>query len=269
MNRPPKSKAIERLQKVLDEIPELKNLPRESPQFKQWQRNTRVAITNTFGNDSPNITDFDEIHFSLSMFFGNTPDSAFQRAYVNGLESAESVLKSMIEEINEYWEDEDQTPTSSEIHENTQIITNEIFIVHGRDEGAKNMVARFLEKLDLKPVILAEMPGEGCTIIEKFEQYAQVGYAIVLLTPDDAGSLEGDENDLKPRARQNVIFELGFFIGHLGRKHVCALTKGDVEIPSDYAGIEYIPFNDPDGWQLKLMKELKSGGFEIDANRAF
>ena len=130
-------------------------------------------------------------------------------------------------------------------------------------------MARFLEKLDLKPVILAEMPGEGRTIIEKFEQHAQVGYAIVLLTPDDVGLFQGDENDLKPRARQNVIFELGFFIGRLGREHVCALIKGDVEIPSDYAGIEYIPFNDADDWQLRLIRELKSGGFEIDANRAF
>ena len=269
MNRPPKSKAIERLQKVLDEIPELKNLPSGSTQFKQWRRNTRVAITNTFENDS-HLTDFDKIRFSLSAYvLGSTPDSAFQRAYVNGLESAESVLKSMIEEINEYWEDEDQTPTSSKIRKNTQITTNKIFIVHGRDDGAKNMVARFLEKLNLQPVILAEIPGRGRTIIEKFEQHSQVGYAIVLLTPDDAGSLQGDENDPKPRARQNVIFELGFFIGRLGRARVCALTKGDVEIPSDYAGIEYIPFNDADGWRLKLIQELKSGGFEIDANRAF
>ena len=188
---------------------------------------------------------------------------------MDGLESAESVLKSMIEEINDYWEDEDKTPTSSEIRNNAQITKNEIFIVHGRDEGAKNMVARFFERLDLKPVILAEMPGEGRTIIEKFEQYAQVGYAIVLLTPDDAGSLQGDENDLKPRARQNVIFELGFFIGRLGRERVCALTKGDVEIPSDYAGIEYIPFNDSDGWKMGLIRELRSFGFEIDANRVF
>ena len=175
----------------------------------------------------------------------------------------------MIDEINEYWEAENQTPTSSEIREDAQITTNEIFIVHGRDDGAKNMVARFLEKLDLKPVILAERPAKGRTIIEKFEQHAQVGYAIVLLTPDDAGSLQGDENEPKLRARQNVIFELGFFIGHLGRARVCALTKGDVEIPSDYAGIEYIPFNDSDGWRLKLIQELKSGGFDIDANRAF
>ena len=188
---------------------------------------------------------------------------------MDGLESAEAVLKSMIEEINGYWDDEDQTPTSSEIRENAQIIMDEIFIVHGRDEGAKDKVARILENLDLKPVILAEIPGKGRTIIEKFEQHAQVGYAIVLLTPDDAGSLQGDENDLKPRARQNVIFELGFFIGRLGRERVCALTKGDVEIPSDYAGVEYIPFNDSDGWKMGLIRELRSGGFDIDANQAF
>ncbi len=269
MNRPPKSKVIERLQKVLDEISELKQLRFDSPQFEKWRRDTRVAITNAFGNEPQHIRDFDTIHFSLSVFSGYEADSEFQEAYEEGLESATSLLESMIDEINEYWEDENQTPTSSEIRENAQITTNEIFIVHGRDEGAKNMVARFLEKLNLKPVILAEMPAKGRTIIEKFEQHAQVGYAVVLLTPDDAGSLQGDENAPKPRARQNVIFELGFFIGHLGRARVCALTKGDVEIPSDYAGIEYIPFNDSDGWRLKLIQELKSGGFEIDANRAF
>ena len=269
MNRPPKSKAIERLRKVLDEIPELKNLKYESPQFEQWRRNTRVAITNTFGDKSQHITDFGNIHFSLSVFSGYETDSEFQEAYMDGLESAEAVLKSMIEEINDYWDDEDQTSTSSKTHNNAQITTNKIFIVHGRDEGAKNMVARFLEKLDLKPVILAEMPAKGRTIIEKFEQHAQVGYAIVLLTPDDAGSLQGDENDPKPRARQNVIFELGFFIGHLGRERVCALTKGEVEIPSDYAGVEYIPFNDSDGWKMGLIRELRSGGFKIDANQAF
>ena len=269
MNQLPKSKAIERLQKVLDVIPKLKQMERNSPEFKKWQRNTKVAITKTFGNDSQHTTDFDNIRFHPGAYSLDNPGPAFQRAYMDGLESAEAVLKSMIEEINEYWDDEDQTPTSSEIRENAQIITDEIFIVHGRDEGAKDKVARFLESLDLKPVILAEMPAKGRTIIEKFEQHAQVGYAIVLLTPDDAGSLQGDENDPKPRARQNVIFELGFFIGRLGRARVCALTKGDVEIPSDYAGIEYIPFNDADGWRLKLIQELKSGGFEIDANRAF
>lgn len=135
---------------------------------------------------------------------------------------------------------------------------NKIFIIHGRDEGPKNSVARFLENLGLEPVILAEQPSQGRTIIEKFEQHAQVGFALALLTPDDAGSLQGNEGNLNPRARQNVIFELGFFIGRIGRKRVCALTKGNVEIPSDYTGVVYIPFDDFGGWKGKLIQELES-----------
>ena len=269
MARPIKSKALERLRRALDAIPELKNLRYGgSPEFKKWQRNTEVAITNTFGNKSDYITDFDRIRFSLTLF--ETSESERQQFYVKSLELAAAVLESMIEEIEEYWEDENQTPTPipSETHENEQINTDKVFIVHGRDGDAKNTVARFLERLGLKPIILAEMPGQGQTIIEKFEQHAQVGFAIVLLTPDDAGSLRGDGGNFSLRARQNVIFELGFFIGRLGRERVRALIKGEVEIPSDYTGIEYISLNDSDDWKLKLIRELKSVGFEVDANRA-
>ena len=88
---------------------------------------------------------------------------------------------------------------------------------------------------------MAEQSNQGSTIIEKFERHAQAGFAVVLLTPDDVGTLQGDENNLGPRARQNVIFELGFFIGRLGRERVCALTKGEVEIPSDYTGLCIFP----------------------------
>ena len=269
MAQPTKAKALKRLRKALHAIPELENLQRRSPKLERWRRNTQVTITNIFGNGSSHITDFNNIRFSLMGWTSKTPDSEHQAAYVKGLKSAASLLESMIEEINEYWEDENETLTPFETHENKQINTNEIFVVHGRDEGAKNAVARFIEKLDLVPVILSETPGEGRTIIEKFEQHAQVGCAIVLLTPDDAGSLQGDENGLNPRARQNVIFELGFFVGRLGRERVRALTKGAVEIPSDYAGIEYIPLDDSGGWKMKLIQELKSAGFRIDVNLAF
>lgn len=174
----------------------------------------------------------------------------------------------MIDEIDEYWEDEQQ-PTHNKINRSFRRseLTNEIFIVHGRDEGSKNTVARLLERLDLKPVILSGIPARGRTIIEKFEQNSQVGYAIVLLTPDDAGALKEDREPLAPRARQNVIFELGFFIGRLGRERVCALTKGDVEIPSDYAGVEYIKFGESNDWELRLTRELQSAGYNVDANR--
>ena len=89
------------------------------------------------------------------------------------------------------------------------------------------------------------------------------------MTPDDVGSLKDGEPNLKPRARQNVIFEFGYFIGTLSRKRVCALVKGNVEKPSDYDGVLYIPLDDLGAWEMGLIKELKTAGFNVDANRAF
>ncbi len=130
-------------------------------------------------------------------------------------------------------------------------------------------MARFLERLKLEPVILNEEASRGKTIIEKFEHHADVGFAVVLLTPDDEGALRGEDGSPGLRARQNVIFELGFFIGRLGRERVCALTKGgDMEIPSDYAGVVYIPLDDKGAWRIGLVKELQAAGFDADANRA-
>ena len=266
MARPTKAKAIERLRKTLDEIPELKQLRNDSPQFKKWRRNTRVTITNTFGSDSNHIAEFINVNYIL--FVIGASDSEHQKAYARGLESAKAILESMIDEIEEYWEDENQAPTPSAINENERKNTNEVFIIHGRDNEAKETVARLLETLGLEPVILHEQPNQGRTIIEKFEEHAQVRFAVVLLTPDDVGSLKGEENHLKPRARQNVIFEFGFFIGRLGRHRVCALTKGDVEIPSDYDGVVYVPLDDHGAWKMKLVKELKAAEFDVDANLA-
>lgn len=88
------------------------------------------------------------------------------------------------------------------------------------------------------------------------------------LTPDDAGALEACRAGLRPRARQNVVFEFGYFIGKLGRGRVCALVKGDFETPSDYDGVLYVPLDENDGWKMRLLRELKVAGFELDANQA-
>ena len=269
MERPSKAKAIERLQKVLKEIPALMKLERGSSEFKKWHRNTKIAIEKTFLDEPSKLEDFLSITYSLRVASDVTPDSAFQRDYVRGLETATATLESMIEEIQEYWEDEHQEPKPPPVLENRPLDTKKVFIVHGRDDAAKETVARFLEQLDLKPVILHEQSNQGRTIIEKFEQHAHVGFALALLTSDDIGALQEDVRNLKPRARQNVIFEFGYFIGRLGRNRICALTKGDVEIPSDYSGVIYIPLDDAGGWQMKLVRELKEAGIDVDANRAF
>jgi hypothetical protein len=141
-----------------------------------------------------------------------------------------------------------------------------VFIVHGRDEGARESVARFLEQLKFDPIILHEQANQGRTIIEKIEAHGEVGFAVILLTPDDVGSMK--DGDLQPRARQNVLLELGYFVGRLGRSRVCALKRGDMEVPSDFGGVVYVPFDAGGAWKQVLSRELQAVGFDIDWNVA-
>ena len=267
MNTPNKERAKNNMQIALDAIPELKKLDSGSEQFEKWYRDTRIAISYTFVDSDRHIKDFNSVYFSPLVSFAGTTLHEYQQAYIRGLESATEVLQLMLDEIEQYWPDDIQESAPSSSNKISQIDTSEVFVIHGRDTGARDMVARFLEQLKLKPVILSEQSNKGLTIIEKFEKHSEVGFAVALLTPDDAGSLKGARSKPNPRARQNVIFELGFFIGKLGRKHVCALTKGEVEIPSDYSGVLYIPLDDPDGWKLPLFRELRDAGYDVDANR--
>jgi predicted nucleotide-binding protein len=147
--------------------------------------------------------------------------------------------------------------------------SNSVFIVHGHDEVAKINVARFIDKLGLVSIILHEQANKGQTIIEKFESNAaEVGFAVVLLTPDDIGAPKDIPDETSLRARQNVVLELGYFCGALGRDKVCVLYKEGVEIPSDYLGVVYTQLDDSDGWHLKLAKEMKEAGLNVDLNNA-
>ncbi|MGD0634930.1 MAG: nucleotide-binding protein [Beijerinckiaceae bacterium] len=157
----------------------------------------------------------------------------------------------------------------SSLDEDARSLSNKIFVVHGHDIAAKEAVARFLGKVELDAIILNEQPDRGLTIIEKFESHAaQVAFAVVLLTPDDLGAQAAAQSQ-NARARQNVIFELGYFVGKLGRGRVCLLCKGDVEIPSDLYGVIYTDMDAADGWKLKLAKELKAAGLVFDASKIF
>ena len=140
----------------------------------------------------------------------------------------------------------------------------EVFVVHGKNKEVLDSVKAFLNGLGLIPIILSEQPGKGRTIIKKFEDHARVKYAVALLTPDDRAfpNETGDEKEL--RARQNVIFEMGFFVGLLGRQRVAALLLGEIQIPSDYAGVEYIKLSEST-WKRKLYQELHAAGFDVRA----
>ena len=173
----------------------------------------------------------------------------------------------MVTEVEEYWPDDPQVSSTPEAQDKPELVnTNRVFVIHGRDHGTRDTIASFLRKLELEPVILEEQPDRGLTVIEKFEKNARGDFVVALLTPDDVGGHNPDE--LKPRARQNVILELGYFIGKFGRDRVRALRKGDVEIPSDYYGVLYIDMDEARGWQMKLIREMNNAGLNIDANRA-
>ena len=145
---------------------------------------------------------------------------------------------------------------------------HKVFVVHGRDELVKIDVARFLEHLGIKPIILHEQANQGKTVIEKIESYTNVGYGIILYTPCDKGGLASCvDEDLKYRARQNAVFEHGYLIGKLGRNRVCALMKDDIEVPNDISGVLYIKYREGEsGWKLEMAKELKNAGYDIDLN---
>ena len=145
-----------------------------------------------------------------------------------------------------------------------------IFVVYGHDEIARTQLEALLRRWDLEPIILDQQASGGQTIIEKLEEYgADVGYAIVLATPDDDGKAKS-EAVYKSRVRQNVVLELGMFLAKLGRERVAILLKeaADFDKPSDIQGLVYIPFqNKVDEVALSLIRELSRQGYKIDTTR--
>ena len=146
--------------------------------------------------------------------------------------------------------------------------SNNVFIVHGREAKPVRELKIMLSEFGLNPIVLHEQPSGSRTIVEKLEKYSDVGYAFVILTPDDVGGPSEDRKVLrfegKNRARQNVILEFGYFMGKLGRDRVCCLYRGDVELPSNMHGIVYIPFKESvKECRDKMVKELKAAGYDI------
>lgn len=141
-----------------------------------------------------------------------------------------------------------------------------VFIVHGRDNAAKQEVSRFIEKLSLEAIVLHEQASSGMTIIEKIEHYSNdADFALILYTACDhgRGAHESNQNS-KNRARQNVVFEHGYLMAKLGRENVCSLVKGDIETPNDISGVVYVPLDDLGAWKLQVSQELKACGYTIN-----
>lgn len=266
-----KQKALEKLNNLLTELNDLPGFiyKGDNSKFDKWYRKAERHIENIFNNNNGQSTEFGSVRFKPSVFLPNNTTFNLQKsteAHNNGLNKAKTLLESFIEEVEEWSDDviEATIPKQTSSTNNS----NKVFIVHGHDNGAKQEVARFLEKLGLEPIILHEQASSQKTIIEKIESYAeQVGFGVVLYTACDIGGK--DKDNLQSRARQNVVFEHGYLIGLLGRDKVCPLVKGNIETPGDISGVVYTSMDEAGSWHLPLARELKNAGYQIDSTKLF
>ena len=247
----------EKLQNIVDEIPGLifSNVSASDTKFQAWKTKAERFLIKKYGKDSFECNNFKQTSFSLSLFFPDTPESEFIKACQNDLYITLEVFQTYLDEMRE---DCDNTIGSSAPRD----CFSKIFIVHGHDGELKHSVARIIEKQGIEAIILSEQANQGKTIIEKFEGYSNVGGAICLFTADDIGQANAEPSG-HSRARQNVVFETGYFIGKLGRDHIAILSDQGVEMPSDLSGIVY---SDTKNWQVDLLKELRAMGYTVDLN---
>ena len=194
----------EKLKGIIDEVDVLieKQISSSDADFQAWKTKAERFLIKKFGKDSLEYTKFKETHFSLTMFYLGTPDSEFVEACRRGLETTKAVFLTYLEGIEE--EKVDTTPLK--VYNPTY---EKVFIVHGHDGELKEAVARIIEKQGINAIILSEQANKGRTIIEKFEDYSDVGGAICLFTADDYGRAKTNETD-NTRARQNVVLETGY-----------------------------------------------------------
>jgi predicted nucleotide-binding protein len=272
-----KRAAIARLESRIKELENLdvsKVQTRKDGQLvRDLERRVNSTIADIYGKDVPHYL----MNIELLEVYTSAPMDDVRAGIDRNRERAISILRGEIDTI----EEELQFPLRSHpfpsepvanasdaiTHSREKIAkaepSDEIFVVHGRDQAAKETVARVIERAGLKPVILHEQANSGKTIIEKFEKHGSAaGFAVIIATPDDVGGLAEPTPKLEPRARQNVIGEMFWFAGRLGREKVCALVKGNIEMPTDFAGVVYTALDNHGAWKAKLLQELAAAGYK-------
>ncbi|WP_156750477.1 nucleotide-binding protein [Mycobacterium sp. 852013-50091_SCH5140682] len=231
--------------------------------FSEWRTTTEAVLRHTVGEGSTALAEFRENRYSLSVYSTGTPQSAFDEARRRGIKRGIGYLRAAIAEVEMQDEDAPETPFEVAVSEPGD--KTAIFIVHGRNSERKETVARFVRNLTgIEPIILHEQVSGGSTILEKLEKYAATaGFAIVLATGDDLGRAATDTAD-RPRARQNVVFEMGYFFALLGRDRVVMLYDADVETPSDLDGLVYVEVDARGAWKIDLTREIEAAGLKVD-----
>ena len=259
---------IDRLQKRISELEAFDPASveeRRSPVTRAINTAIEETLAKVFGEGTPAYNRYNSAARldNGPLIMGGGPDPAYrvQEWLREGKARSLALLNQAVKGLEEDLADVGASVIISAPAQPRFANNDEIFIVHGRDSPAKLEVARLIQKAGLKDVILHEQPNQGRTIIEKFEAHGgAAGFAVVVATADDVGGLYPDH--IQPRARQNVIGEMFWFAGRLGRDRVCVLVKGKVEMPSDFAGIGYTEMDERGAWKAELLRELQAAGYK-------
>ena len=242
-----------KLRKLYNEIDELKNKDSSSDSdFKAWKTDVQLCLSGLYGENSIQFKNFNSRHFSPMVIGGNTD---WHKPYVRDLETTKK-------EFERYICDFEEEGINTNMGKN-RTSNNKVFIVHGHDGELKEKVARRLEQQGIEAIILSEQVNRGRTIIEKLEAYSDVNVAIILFTQDDLGVAKEEKGNEKYRARQNVVFEAGYFMGYLGRENIIMIADENVEIPGDLSGMVYTT---RDSWEFEMLKELNAAGMKVNMN---
>ena len=272
------NKAVEVLKALIDDIDDVRQKPRMSAKFKLWQRDAQDSLSKIFGRSSKQVKEFDAIRYNLAAFSNQTPDSAFDEAFHQGLKNAAITLAAAIKEIGKPPppKPEPAKPAAPAAREPAQpkppeaksesmappvrqpaaanINGKKVFLLYAYDVGLQKEISQYLSKLGLSAVILQDQPSQKGKLPAWLESYSDVGYAIFVLDPGQGG-LSAEK-----------IFDLGAVVGRISNQRVCGLVLNNMaELPS-FSGISYVPYDASGAWKFMMVKQLKNAGFDVDAN---
>jgi predicted nucleotide-binding protein len=226
------------------------------------QRQTTMFIRKLFGEEHAYQTELNGIFFPSRFLCG---EQEYREDWTLGKHKLNNLVLTMLKEIEVFGD-----PTE-DLKSGAKEAASRVFVSHGHDPEMKQGIVSFVTRVGLEPVVLEDRPNEGRTIIEKLEHYSNVAFAVILFSPDDlAYPKRRSPSEARPRARQNVVLELGYFAAKLGRKNVVLLKKGEgLEIPSVFDGVMHVAYDELGAWRHSLAAELRVSGREIDTSRLF
>lgn len=267
------------LNELISEIDGLEELSHDDSTFERWKRAVSAHLIHGFGEDTTQVQEFDGICYynvyaafnsGLGDGWDDEPSYDPRPDYLSGLKHAKDHLLSVGDEVRRYSMGINVSE-GADGGAKDKVVSKDVFIVHGHDKELLAEVENAVRTLGLNPVILSKQPNEGLTLIQKFEKNSQnVCFAIFLLTADETASVHSTSKT-EEHARQNVVFEMGYFFHAFRRaggshRGVFAILEDGVAKPGDIDGLVYQSYQKGrhGDWKLKLPKELRAAGVPFD-----